>query len=276
MGNPFITVFMPNYNNEKYLASSIISILSQTYANYELIILDDASGDDSWTIIQEFANKNDKIRTFKNNENLHVVNTRNKGFQLSSNESKYFAIIDSDDISLPNRLEEQISFLESNKEYGIVGSDAIIIDENDDVIGYRSYPSKDYEIRKKILRFNPFAQSSIIIRKSILDQIGDYDPEWKACSDYDLWLRIGQKSKFYNVKSNLIKYRISNTQMKSTNLKLTVQNTYRIQKKAIKKYEYEDTFYNKIYRLILMISSIYPKIAYWIYMISLKKKRSKK
>jgi hypothetical protein len=101
---------------------------------------------------------------------------------------------------------------------------------------------------------------------------GMYDPKWRVCSDYDFWLRIGKDWKLGNINEYLVKYRLSSTQIKTKELKLTVQNTYKIQENAIQNLGYKDSLYNKIYRLILKISSIYPKIAYMSYKSMIKKK----
>ena len=268
---PFVTVFTPNYNKSKYLLETIESVLQQTYENFEYIIVDDCSTDDSWDIISDYASKDERIKAYRNDENLKIVKTRNKGFQFSSKEAKYYAILDSDDVSTPERLEKQVNFLEENPRYGLVGSDIIVIDEESKEIGYRKYASSDLDIRKVITRLNPIAQSSVLIRKQAIQEVGFYDEKWKVCQDYDYWLRIGIDWKLKNFDKPLIKYRLSRTQIKITHLKETVQNTYFIQKKAIKEYYYDDSIYNKFYRLILRLSFLYPKFAYFIYRRMIKR-----
>ena len=262
---PFVTVFTPNYNKSKYLQETVESVLQQTYTNFEYIIVDDCSTDESWDIIRAYASKDERIRAYRNDENLKIVKTRNKGFQYSSKEAKYYAIIDSDDVSTPERLEKQVAFLEENPQYGLIGSDTIVIDEESKEIGYRKYASSDLEIRKVITRLNPIAQSSVLIRKQAIQDVGYYDEKWNVCQDYDYWLRIGIDWKLKNFNKPLIKYRLSGTQVKITNLKETVRNTYLIQKKAVKDYNYDDSLYNKFYRLILRLTILYPKFAYFIY-----------
>ncbi|NVM45463.1 MAG: glycosyltransferase [Candidatus Lokiarchaeota archaeon] len=268
---PFVTVFTPNYNKSKYLPETIESVLQQTYKNFEYIIVDDCSTDDSWDIIRTYASKDERIKPYRNEENLKIVKTRNKGFQFSSKEAKYYAILDSDDVSAPERLEKQVTFLEENPLYGLIGSDIIVINEESKEIGYRKYASSDLEIRKVITRLNPIAQSSVLIRKQAIQEVGYYDEQWNVCQDYDYWLRIGIDWKLKNFDNPLIKYRLSGTQVKITNLKETIQNTYLIQKKAIKEYNYGDSIYNKFYRLILRLSFSYPKFAYFIYRRKIRK-----
>ena len=267
---PFVTVFTPNYNKAKFLPETIESILNQTYENFEYIIIDDCSTDESWEIIQDYASKDERIKAYRNEQNLKIVKTRNRGFELSSNKAKYYAINDSDDVSYPERLTKQIVFLEQNPEYGMVGSDTTVINEESEEIGYRKYPSSDEEIRKVITRLNPIAQSSVLIRKSIINDLGPYDEKWNVCQDYDYWLRIGIEWKLKNFDRPLIKYRLSESQVKMTNLKDTIRNTYLIQHNALDEYKYKDRFYNKFFRTMLKLSMIYPKFAYFVYKRMLK------
>jgi len=268
---PFLSIFSPNYNNEKYIAETIENIINQTYSNFEYIIIDDGSTDSSWEIIQNYAKKDKRLKILRNEKNLGIVKTRNKGFKNRSQKSKYYAINDSDDVSSLNRIKIQISFLEKNQDYGLVGSNALLIDENSNLIGYRRYPLNDNKIRKNIINFNPFTQSSVMIRTAVIDQVGYYDENWNVCQDYDYWLRIGLNWKLANIDQPLIKYRISKTQVKSTNLKETLRNTYLIQKKAISKYGYRDNLYNKIIRIFLILFLLFPKLSYFIYRLGFTK-----
>ncbi|MGM0469186.1 MAG: glycosyltransferase family 2 protein [Promethearchaeati archaeon] len=265
--SPFITVFTPNYNREKVVHETIESILNQTYGNFEYIIIDDGSTDKSWEIIQKYANKDDRIKPFRNKENLKIVKTRNKGFKLSSPDAKYFAIIDSDDVALSKRLELQVKFLETHPEYGLVGSNKYLIDENSQIIGHRDYPSTDREIKKVIMRYNPIAQSCVLLRKKVIDKIGYYDETWQVCQDYDYWLRVGRFWKLRNLDVPLVKYRVSKEQVKFKSISDTIKFTYKIQEKALEKYGYSDSVFNKIYRLLLKLSMVYPKIVNYIYRI---------
>lgn len=268
--NPLVTIFSPNYNKSRFLRETIESILNQTYSNFEYIIIDDFSTDNSIQIINEYAETDERIKIFRNNKNLKIVKTRNKGFDLSSPKAKYFAILDSDDVALPNRIEIQVKFLEKNSDYGLVGSNLLIINENSETIGFRKYPSTDSEIRKSLMRFNPIAQSSVLLRKETIKEIGFYDKKWSVCQDYDYWFRIGISWKLANITKPLIKYRLSETQVKKVYLKETLQNTYKIQKRAINTYNYHDRIIDKIFRIVLRYSKLYSKLLYFIYKFSIK------
>ncbi|MBA2862110.1 glycosyltransferase [Methanococcus maripaludis] len=229
--NPTVSVIMPNYNNEKYLPEAIESILNQTYENFEFIIIDDFSTDTSWNIIQNYAKKDNRIKAFRNEQNLKIVKTRNKGFELMSPNSKYIAIFDSDDISLPERLEKQVMFLEKNLDYGLIGSHTLIIDESSAIIGSRKYETDFKKIIKNMVKKNQIAQPSAMIGKSVLNEVGHYNEKYTRCQDYELWFRIAKVFKIGNLDEFLIKYRVSKTQGKTTNLKETLKFTLDIQKK---------------------------------------------
>ncbi len=270
MGNdePFITVFSPNYNGERFISETIESILNQTYSNFEYIIIDDGSTDNSWDIIQQYAKKDGRIKPYRNEKNEEIVKTRNKGLRLSSPDSKYVAIIDSDDVAHPRRLEIQVEFLENNPEYGLVGSNKYLIDSQSKIIGFRRYPLTDQGIKKVITMFNPIPHSSVVLRKEVVNQSGYYNSKLPVCHDYDYWLRIGVNWKLRNLEYPLIKYRLSQNQVKSKHLKLTIQYTYLIQKKALQGLGYKDgLLLIKLYRILLMIFLLYPKGLYKLYRV---------
>lgn len=238
---PLVSVLMPCYNNEKFLPEAIESILNQTYKNFEFIILDDFSTDNSWEIIKKYAKKDKRIKAYRNKKNLKIVKTRNKLFELASNNSKYFAIFDSDDVSMPERLEKEVKYLEKNSKVGVVGSNLILIDENGKVIGYRKY-KKRYKIKDPtILYKSPVAQPSVMIRREILDKYNlrySTDNYFDRARDFDLWVKIGDVSEIHNIQKPLLKYRISQTQGKKTHMRETLKSTLQIQKKWLFKREY--------------------------------------
>jgi len=228
---PLVSVIMPVYNAEAYLGEAIESILYQTYKNFEFIIIDDLSTDKSWEIIQRYAASDSRIKIFQNPKNLKIVKTRNRGFAKSSHKAEYYAIMDADDISLPSRLADEVKFLEKHPLYAAVGSQIILINEESKRIGGRHYPVTYKKIKSVLGRFNPFSQSSIMIRRSVLDKIGRYNEKYTRCQDYELFSRIASKYHITNLRKPLLLYRISRTQGKNTHLKETIRFTIDIQKK---------------------------------------------
>jgi glycosyltransferase involved in cell wall biosynthesis len=256
-----VSVLMPNYNNEKYLGEAIESILNQTYKNIEFIIVDDCSTDNSWDVILKCAKLDSRIRVYKNEKNLGIVKTRNKLFSLVDKNSKYFAIFDSDDISLPKRLEKQVDFLEKNSDFGIVGSNITIINENSKIVGIRNY---QFNVQKIKFIKSPFAQPSVMFRRNVLDSVR-YSSDFDVCEDFDLWFRILAKSKGENLNFTGLKYRISSTQSKSTHLKKTIKNTLVIKFKYMELKNYLN--FMVVFRIVVeFILLLLPnKLVSWLF-----------
>jgi len=235
---PFVSVVMPVYNNEKYVEESILSIINQDYSNMEIIIIDDHSTDNSWNIIKEYAIKDKRIIPIRNEKNMKIPKTRNKAYKICK--GKYIVIQDGDDVSLPTRISKQVQFMENNPEYAVIGSDMLVIDESSNIIGKRSYESNYKKIKRIITRINPIPQPTVIIRKDVLNEIGYYNEEYVRCSDYDLWIRIARKYKISILNDYLVKYRRSNDHGLIKNYDQSLNYTLIIQKK----YLYEKDFKN--------------------------------
>lgn len=159
-----ITVFIPLYNAENYIKKTIQSVLNQTYKNFEILIINDASTDQSVSIVESFSD--DRIRLIHNDTNKGICYTRQRG--VIEARGKYIAILDADDIAMPNRLEKQFAFLEKNPEIAVCGSDAYFIDENDQPINHKHDINFDSKIIKiENLFANQFINSSALIRKKM-------------------------------------------------------------------------------------------------------------
>lgn len=199
---PKISVVMPVYNTkEKYLREAIESILNQTYSDFEFIIINDGSTNNAEDVILSYKDK--RIKYFKQ-ENKGVANTLNYGFDIAQGE--YIARMDSDDISLPNRFEKQIKFLEENKDIAILGS-------WHEEFHKQHIRKPSYEIKLlDLFRGNLVSHPTIMLRKNDLDKYQlRYDPSF-TCEDYELWSRIARYLKFHNLQEVLLKYRRENKQ----------------------------------------------------------------
>ncbi|RKY31599.1 MAG: hypothetical protein DRP67_02325 [Candidatus Omnitrophota bacterium] len=195
MKKPKVSVIMAVYNGEKYLKECIDSILNQTFSDFEFIIINDGSTDKTEEILQDF--KDERIRIVNNKENLGLTKSLNIGLSISK--GKYIARIDVDDIALPQRLEKQVKFLDENQDVGLVGTWFYVIDEEGKIIGKEKYPINDAEIRKVLLKGNPFFSSSVMFRKECIEKAGKFREEFIRAQDYDLWLRISEKYKVANI-----------------------------------------------------------------------------
>jgi glycosyltransferase involved in cell wall biosynthesis len=228
---PLVSVVMPVFNGERFLAEAIESVIAQTYSHWELVLIDDGSSDGSFRIASEYARKDARIRPFRNERNLGIVKTRNRAFVEADKTSAYFAVLDSDDVCMPERLAAQVEFLERNPGHAVIGGNTLIIDEHSRVIGRRLYPATHEQIVDVITRYNPMAQPTCTIRRSALDQIGNYDERYPRCQDYDLWLRIAARYPIANLPAFTLKYRVSATQGKAVHLRDSLRYTIEIQRK---------------------------------------------
>ena len=202
---PKVSIILTTYNGEKYITQAIESVFLQTLSDFELIIINDASMDDTEKIISNLANKNSRIKYFKNKTRLGFRKCLNQG--LREAKGKYIARIDDDDIWDSQKLEKQIDFLEKNPEHVLIGSGAIFIDENGKELYRFLPPEKDEEIRQCILSRNPFIHSSVLFLTEAAKKFGGYNDTLAENEDFDLWLKLGTIGKFYNLPEYLIKFR---------------------------------------------------------------------
>jgi len=186
--SPRITVLMPVFNGERYLAEAIDSVLAQTFNDFELLILDDGSTDGSRAIAK--ACPDPRIRLVCNDGNRGLIYSLNRGIALATGE--YIARMDADDICLPERLEKQVALLDADPELAAVGTPVIFIDCAGNKCGVwdddRLTPDWP-EIRRRLPRANCLAHPGMTVRRSIMIDYG-YDPDQKGAEDYDLWLRM--------------------------------------------------------------------------------------
>lgn len=205
---------MPAYNTGKYIKYAIDSILNQTYSNFEFIIINDCSTDNTEEIILSYQDK--RIRYFKNETNLGNNISRNKGNELAK--GKYIAIMDSDDIALPERLELQYNYLEKNKEIGIIGGFIKFFDTKGAFLW--SYPGNPNYHQSYLLFKNAVGQPTIMFRKDLFKKLKlTYKPECENMGDYELWFRASIHGiKFKILPKLLLYYRQTESQISHRNL----------------------------------------------------------
>lgn len=206
---PLVTVIMPLYNSEDYVRATIQSILGQTYSNFEFLIFNDGSTDSSGKIVNEFSDE--RIVFYDNQKNYGYVKHLNDGIELAR--GKYIARMDSDDISLPKRLETQVKFLEHNQEVGVCGTFASALRNNGDLYPI-ILPIQDQEIKCYFLIGNPIFHPSVMVRKSVLDQYNiKYNPAHMPIEDAYMWHEMGKVSKLHNIPEHLLIYRTHENQI---------------------------------------------------------------
>jgi len=201
---PRVSVVMSVYNGEKYLKEAIDSILNQTFKDFEFIIVNDGSTDKTTDILQDY--RDSRIITVTNDQNIGVPKSRNKALSIAN--GRYFAVMDAGDISLPQRLEKQVKFLDNHFEVGLVGSYYYIIDEEARELHIQEYPTKDEDIKKVFLERNCFGHGTAMFRRICLAKVGLYREVFKYSHDYDIILRISEHYQVANIDEPLYKWRM--------------------------------------------------------------------
>ena len=204
---------MPVYNGDKYLAEAIESILNQTFADFEFIIVDDGSQDNSAEIIQLYAEADERIQIVPLVENKGVVVARNSGIDAAK--GMYVALMDCDDISLPERLRKQLNLMESNPEIGVVGVHSRVVFE-DLQPGYNREPAERHAlIMMDCFIGVPFQHAALMMKLDLVLEVGGYDLALQYSSDRDLITRLMGRTQFANIPEILYIYRRNEGQLTS-------------------------------------------------------------
>ncbi len=194
---------MPVRNADAYLAPALASVLAQTFTDFEFIIINDGSTDNSWETIQAHAQKDSRIRAFRQ-AGQGLVPTLNRG--LAKARGRYLARMDSDDICLPSRLEAQTAALDARPGLGVVGCAVLTINEQGEVTGQQTYPHGQ-GLPKRLLRGSLLCHPAIMGRTELFRQAGGYRAYYQHCEDYDLWLRLSALAELDNLTAPLLLYR---------------------------------------------------------------------
>lgn len=218
MKKPKISVLMAAHNQEQFIKKSIKSILNQSFKDFEFLILDDASKDKTLNIIKKFQKEDKRIRLFRNEKNLGLTKSLIKLTRLARGE--FIARMDSDDISLKSRFNDQISWFENDKKKVLVGTSGFKIDNKDKIISNINLKNLSHEkIKKKLIFSNFFLHSSTMFKKKIFLKIGGYRSFFNFAQDYDLWCRLSRNGKIGNLEKKLIKIRYHEKSLSKTRSK---------------------------------------------------------
>jgi len=234
---PLVSVILPTYNRSKYLARSIESVLSQSYNNFELVVIDDASKDNTQSVISQYQRKDYRVKIIRNKANLGFVKSLNKAINYA--QGKYIARIDDDDLWCdPKKLEKQIKFLEDNPEYILIGCGGIKINEDGKEIKRFLFPEKDEDIRKTMLFTNSFIHVGVVYSKKAWEQVKGYDEVLYISQDSDLWAKLGKIGKMYNIRNYCVKFLQGVQSRTSKNIHKHILLGQKVRKRYRKDYPY--------------------------------------
>ena len=212
---PAVTVLMAVWNGESHLAASIRSVLAQTFQDFELLIIDDASTDSTPEILRSFSDE--RIRTIRLPNNIGLTPCLNRGLELARGE--LIARQDADDLWQSNRLALQTAFLAKRPEVAIVGSQAMLIDERGRRLGVKNFPLTHRAIEWMSLFDNPLAHSAVMFRRTTIQQAGAYDESYPASQDYELWARMSPRTQLANLPERLVTLSIRDDSITRTHRK---------------------------------------------------------
>jgi glycosyltransferase involved in cell wall biosynthesis len=240
---PLVSVIMPVYNAGDFLVPAIESILAQTYKNFELIIVDDASTDNSATILSLYKNKYPKkitVISLKKNLNAGGDLCANKAIQKAR--GTYIARMDADDIALPTRLEKEVAYLESHPSVFLVGSNAAVINKTSTVIGDKLEPLTSSTIYKRYFTFHPLIHPTTMFRREFKGQPFSYRIKYSANNDYYTFFSLlCEGAKFVNLSEKLLQYRIHGSNDTFVHMKQKFINTLKIRVEMVLKKGYRPT-----------------------------------
>ena len=198
---PIVSIIMPAYNEEKHIAEAINSILNQTFENFEFIIINDGSIDRTEAIILSYSDP--RIIYVKNEINLKLINSLNKGLSLAR--GKYIARMDSDDISLPERLQKQVLYMETHPDIGICGAQLIVFGTENTKM---EFPLEQEDLQLRLLWTSCYSHTLVMFRKEIMDKHNlRYPINYLHAEDYKFWTQWLEITKGANIDEHLAKYR---------------------------------------------------------------------
>lgn len=253
--SPLVSVIIPAYNAAHFLSETINSVLSQTYQNIELLIVDDGSADDSAALVKGF--EDERIR-YWHKKNSGVSDTRN--FGIIQAKGAYIAFLDADDLFLPHNLEKKVLFLENNREIDLVHSAEVRFDSNTGSERALVHGSGG-SVLEKLLSMSGsviHSPSSVLVRKKLLEKTGGFDTRLSTSADWDMWVRFATETGFGYLPEPLVKYRVHAAQMHN-NIRLMDRDMHLAMDKHFKKglFSSVEHYYYCLAKMRLVLSACY-------------------
>lgn len=202
-----ITVLLPVYNGARTLSQAVDSVLRQDYEDFELLVIDDASTDGSSDLVRGYAGRDPRVTALVHERNVGLARTLNEGLERARYD--FVARLDQDDEALPNRLREQMSFLEANPGVAVAGSWVLHMGARPEHDRLVRLPTEPDEIAATLPHENCLYHPSVMLRRLEVLESGGYRGEFRNAEDYDLWLRLARVHELANIARPLIRYRFS-------------------------------------------------------------------
>lgn len=227
---PRVSVIISTFNGQRYIREAVQSILDQTFQQVELIVVNDGSTDATLNILRAFDDR--RITIVNNPGNLGIAASQNNALSVATGE--YLALMDHDDISLPDRLQMQVDFLDAHPEVGMLGCNCISVDENDNVQSVSSHFSDDAFLRWQLLLCGcPFFHTSLMVRRSEMERIGGYDGSYLFAGDYHVISKLTECCGVANLDQPLVKWRVHRSSVSSINRQQLSDEAFEIARRNI-------------------------------------------
>lgn len=200
MKQPKVSIILPVYNGADCVGASIESVLAQTYKDFELVVINDCSTDNTWDILKQYAEKDSRVRIYSNEMNLKLPKTLNVGFSKATGE--YLTWTSDDNEYRPNAIEEMVLYLDNNSDIGMVYTDLTVIDKRGEITTETFREAAE----PKKLYLKSICGACFMYRKTVAEKVGEYNPELFLAEDYDYWIRISKESRITPLHKDLYKY----------------------------------------------------------------------
>lgn len=210
---PAISVLIPVRNGLPFLREALESVLSQTYRDFEVVCVEDASSDGSATMLASYQERDERVRVVPG-PGRGIAAALNRG--LEACRAPLIARMDADDVCESGRLEAQAAALHAHPGWGALGSATTLIDEAGLVLGSQAFPLKPEDVREALERVSALAHPSVLIRKALLEEVGAYRAVFEGAEDYDLWLRLSERAELANLEEPFLRYRIHRGQVSAS------------------------------------------------------------
>jgi len=269
---PKVSVYMPVFNAEDYVAEAIESVLNQTYKNLELIIVDDASKDSSWKIVSRYAKKYPtKIKAIRLKKNLNRGGDAAGNVAFTRSSGEYMARMDADDVAVPDRIEKQVAFLMEHPTFAVVGTSAHVVNKEGEIVGEKKMPLKHKDIYDEFFTFHPMIHPTIMVRKAALNGRKNlYRIEYGANNDYLTFIELISKGyRFANLNEKLLYYRVHGKNDSLVQVKSRFLNSLRIRYRAIREFGYKPSLRAvlKLIAQVILVTLLPERAIVPVYMI---------
>ncbi len=232
---PPVSVITSVYNGLPYLTEAVESILAQRFTDFEYLIVDDGSSDGSWDTLTDFARRDRRVRPLRNSTNVGFARSQNRSIAIARGE--FIACQDQDDLSLPDRLARQVEFLGRHHDVGVVGAWPQFVDESGMPVetGGFHYETGPEGLGERLLTSYCVCGPSIMVRRRWMISDGPYDPDFRAAEDYELLLRLSERTRLANIPERLYLYRQHPESVSHLHRQLQMHNNARAREHALKR-----------------------------------------